>query len=89
MGPTVECSGTLPDGALFKDVIGFRQHLLADPDAIARNFAHHLLIYATGADLSYADRHELDKIVAASRPHQHGIRNLIHLVARSDLFQCK
>jgi len=31
----------------FKDITGFREHLLANPDQIAENFAHHLLIYAT------------------------------------------
>lgn len=89
MGPAVEASGTLLDGASFNDVTGFRQYLMADVDDIARNFAHHLILYATGADLTYADRHELEKIVAESKTHHHGIRSLIHLVARSTIFQSK
>jgi hypothetical protein len=63
--------------------------LLADVDDIARNFAHHLILYATGADLTYADRHELERIVAESKAHHYGIRGLIHLVARSSMFQSK
>jgi uncharacterized protein DUF1592/uncharacterized protein DUF1588/uncharacterized protein DUF1587/uncharacterized protein DUF1585/uncharacterized protein DUF1595/cytochrome c len=89
MGPGVETGATLADGTSFKDINGLRQHLLADPDQIAYNFSQHLLIYATGTELTYGDRHELQRIVNESAKRGHGIRNLIHVIARSDLFQYK
>jgi len=65
----VDTAGTLTDGTSFKDITGFREHLLANPDQIAENFAHHLLIYATGADLSYSDRADMaNSMLKISRP---------------------
>ena len=85
----VDSAGQLPDGRAFKDIIDLRKHLLADPDQIARNLTHHLLTYATGAELGYSDRRDVAQIVADSRKHNHGIRNLIHVIAQSELFQRK
>ena len=37
LGPAVDSSGALTDGREFKDITDLRQHLLKDPDQIARN----------------------------------------------------
>lgn len=89
LGPVVDSAGQLPDGRAFNDIIDLRKHLLADPDQIARNLAQQLLTYATGAELSYADRREISQLVAESKQRKHGVRSLIHIIAQSSLFQRK
>jgi len=88
-GPPVDASGSLADGRGFTDIDGLRTLLAADPDTLARGFVKQLLMYATGTDIHYADRREIDRIVAAARDRGYGIRTIIHLVADSDLFRGK
>ncbi len=88
-GLTVDASGALSDGRGFTDVDGLRSLLAADPDTLARGFVKQLLMYATGTDIHYADRREIDRIVAAALDRGYGIREIIHLVADSDLFRGK
>jgi hypothetical protein len=88
-GLPVDASGTLADGRTFADIDGLRRQLADDPDRLARAFVKQLLMYATGTDIHYADRREIEQIVAASRRQGHGIRRLFKLVADSDLFRSK
>ncbi|MEI6537345.1 MAG: DUF1592 domain-containing protein, partial [Verrucomicrobiaceae bacterium] len=89
LGPVVDSAGKLPDGRAFNDIIDLRKHLLADPDQIARNLTQQLLTYATGAELTYADRREITQLVAESKLRKHGVRSLIHIIAESAIFQRK
>jgi mono/diheme cytochrome c family protein len=86
LGPPVDASGTLADGSRFADFEAFRRLLLADPERLARAFTAQLVTYATGAEPSYADRPEIDAIVKGTVSEGHGIRSLVHAVARSRLF---
>ena len=61
--------------------------LAADPAMLARAFVGHMARYATGTDLSYADRRAVDEIVAAAAPTQYGVRSLIHAIAASPLLR--
>ena len=60
--------------------------LLADKDQLARNLTRKLLIYATGADIQFADREIVEQIVATLRGNQYGFRTLVHEVVRSRVF---
>jgi hypothetical protein len=82
----VECSGRLSDGREFKSLNDLRLEILKKPDQLARNFADHLLTYATGAIPSYSDHRLVDQLVAGTRSHDYGVRSLIHAVAQSPLF---
>ena len=53
----------MPDGRAFKDIDDFKKLLLADPRAIARNMVRQLVIYATGAPVSFADRAAVEKVL--------------------------
>jgi nucleoside-diphosphate-sugar epimerase len=77
------------DGRAFADIDGLRGLLLADPDALARSFVKQILMYATGTDIHYSDRLAIERIVAASREHGHGLRSLFHEIAASQLFRGK
>lgn len=88
-GPAVDAGDVLADGRKFADLAEFKRLLLADPDQTARTVAEKLLIYATGGGLEYADRDELERIVAASREAKYGLRSLVHEVVQSELFLSK
>jgi hypothetical protein len=63
------------------------QLLAADPAMLALAFVGHMARYATGTDLSYADRRAVDKILSATAPTQYGVRSLIHAIAASPLLR--
>jgi len=87
LGPGVDASGELPDGRPFKDVTELTGLLAQDPARLARAFVAHLSRYTTGAEVSYADRAEIQRIVESPKAKQHGIRSLIHALAESRLLQ--
>jgi hypothetical protein len=88
-GLDVEMGGETPDGRPFKDIDEYKQLLITDKDQLARNMAQKLLIYATGADIQFADREVVEKLVASSREKNYGFRSLIHDVVQSRIFLSK
>ena len=89
LGPPVDASGQTADGKSFQDIHEFRELLLRDPDQLARNLTERLIVYATGAGVSFADREEVERIIAASAKSNHGLRTLVHEVVQSSTFQSK
>ena len=77
---------TTPDGRPFKDITEYCRILLEDRDQIARNIATKLLIYATGADLQFADREVIEQIVRDIRANNHGLRSILHAVVQCRCF---
>jgi hypothetical protein len=86
LGPKVDDSGRLPNGKPFAGIEAFRDELAGRPHAIARALVSHMLRYATGADISYADRKAIEALVSSTKGDDYGVRSLIHAVATSDLF---
>ena len=82
----VDASGTFPDGESFGGFEAFREILASQPERLARAFVTQMVMYATGAEPMFADRVEIDRIVAATTDTGHGIRSLLHEIARSRLF---
>jgi hypothetical protein len=85
LGPTVDASGTLADGRPFAGVDELKQLIAADPRTLVRAFTAHMIRYATGADISYADRRTIDGILDATAPTQYGLRSILHAIAASPL----
>ena len=85
-GATVDASGTLADGRRFASFTEFRRLLAADPERLARALARQLVVYATGADVTVADRAALDALVAQAAARDYGVRSLVHEVVASPLF---
>lgn len=85
-GLDVEKGGQTHDGKSFKDIDDYKRFLLADRDQLARNVVEKLVIYATGADIQFADREAIDQIVAKTRGKNHGLRTLLHEVVQSPMF---
>lgn len=88
-GLPVDAADELGDGRRFDDVREFQQILLSEPDQIARNLIEKLVVYATGAPISFADRVEVEDIIERTRERGHGVRSLIHEVVQSEMFRSK
>ena len=86
LGPAVDASGELRDGRAFRNVSEFVALLAADDEKLARAFVSHQARYATGAEVSFADRAEIRRIVAQAKERGYGLRSLIHELAQSPLF---
>ena len=88
-GPHVDASYDMPDGRSFEDVKGFKELALENADKIARNLVRQVVTYATGAKVQFADRREIEAIIARISKDDYGFRSLIHEVTQSDIFQSK
>ncbi|MDF1659260.1 MAG: DUF1592 domain-containing protein [Verrucomicrobiales bacterium] len=88
-GPLVDASYETAKGLKFNDVSEFKGILLNDPRQIARGVAEKLIIYSTGAEVSFTDRVELETILDRAEAKNFGLRTLIHEVIQSPLFHQK
>ena len=86
IGKEVDASGVTPKGDPFDDILQFKKLLLEDEEVIARNVIEQLLVYATGAPVSFADRGEVAAILEKSRASEFGVRTIIHEIVQSPLF---
>ena len=85
----VDPSGQLPSGEPFKSLADFQSLVLRNPDALAANMVRQLLMYATGSEPHYSDRREISRILAKTKPSNHGLRSLIDAIVQSELFLTK
>jgi hypothetical protein len=85
LGPPVDASGSFTDGRPFAGVDDMKRLIAADPRSLARSFTAHMIRYATGADITYADRRTIEEILDEAAPTQFGFRSLIHAIAASPL----
>jgi mono/diheme cytochrome c family protein len=85
-GLDVEQGGVTPAGKPFKDITDYKKILLEDKDQLARSLTQKLIVYATGADIQFADREVVEQIVAKIRAKNYGFRSLIHEIVQSRVF---
>ena len=88
-GPPVDPSGALPDGRSFATFAEFRSLVAAEPERLARSLVGHLLVYGSGAELSYADRQAVEDIAKAAAREGHGVRSILLEVITSPVFTSK
>lgn len=88
-GLPVDASGEMADGTKFNDFAEFRSILLGHPDLVANSLASHLMVYATGEKIEFADRVQMQQIVEQCESNQYGARSLIHAIIQSDIFRSK
>lgn len=77
------------DAAQKKDIRELKKLLLDDEEQIARNLVRQLLVYATGAPIHFADRAEIERILADTKTKDFGVKSLVHEVVGSVVFQMK
>lgn len=89
LGPPVDASGEMPDGRKFTGIADFKKLLLTRQDQVLRSVAEKLIIYGTGAGISFADRRDVAAIAKAAEAKGGGLRTLIHEIVQSSIFQSK
>ncbi len=89
IGPEVDSTGITEDGRTFEGFQQFREYLAEDDQMLTRTLVSKLLTFATGRELGFSDRNEVDRIVALATKEKHGIRDLIHDVVQSKIFRYK
>ncbi len=89
IGAPVDASGELADGRTFENFLQFRDMIAEDDDTLARSLVTKFLTFSTGREMGFSDRPEIERIVAASRPGGHRVRDLILLVTESPIFLTK
>ena len=89
LGPEVDSSGKFLDGSRYQDFRSYRDYLARHDDRLARAFAGKLLTFATGRELGFSDRTELDRIVVDTAPNKHRVRDLFHHIIQSKIFLSK
>ena len=88
-GLPVDPSGALADGRAFSGIKEFREQILEDERQIARNLAERLIVFSTGAGISFADRSEVESILDHTQESGYGARDLVFEIIQSRLFQSK
>jgi len=89
-GKPIDTSTVLPDGTAIADLAELKQHLLqAEKDAFARAFIEHLMAYALGRDLSFADEEEVSQILEFVRSRNYSARAVIHGIVRGPSFSTR
>ncbi len=89
-GPAVDASGVTPAGEAFSGIEDYKRLMLKnDVEQVARHLASQFLVYATGAEIEFADRDAVERVVARTGDAGYPIRTMIHEVVRSDLFRSR
>jgi hypothetical protein len=85
----IDASAVMANGDKVKDIVEFKQMLKARKPLIVRNLTGKMLTYATGRKLEATDRGEVDRLVAQLAKRENRLRDLVHLVATSNIFRSK
>jgi len=86
LGPEVDSSGKFIDGTRYQDFRAYRDYLAKHDDRLARAIAGKLLTFATGRELGFSDRAELDRIGADTAQNNYRLRDLLHRIIQSEIF---
>jgi hypothetical protein len=89
LGPPVDAAGELANGEKFGNLADLKKLLLSRQDEVARAVVTKLLTFATGREMGFADRTEIERLVAQSRRQGHGMKDMILAVTASSIFTSK
>lgn len=85
-GQKIDAGGVLFGRYQFRDIIEFKDAILAEKDRFARAFAGHLLEFALGRELGVVDEPALDRIVRAVSQKDYRMQEFIRQIVLSDPF---
>ncbi len=89
LGQPVDAGDVLPDGRKFTDIGEFKKLLLAHPEPVVRRVTEKLVTYATGHPVGPGDRAAIERILAGAKESDFGLREIVHTIVASELFQRK
>lgn len=87
--PRIDASYVTADGQKFKDIDELKALLFAKERKLAHNVAEKLVVYGTGAPVSFADAFAIEQIVDQAAKDGYGFRSVLHAVVTSPLFRTK
>ena len=87
LGLPVDSSGEMEDGFHFENFQQYRMHLRSSEKQVARNLLSKLIAFATGAEVQFADRDEVERILQLTQDDGYPLRSLIHHVVASRMFR--
>ncbi len=76
-------------GQPFQGIEDFQSILAKNDRQLARNLASQLIVYATGAPVSFSTRDKLEAILDQAQRDKYGLRTIIHQIIQSDFFTRK
>lgn len=87
LGQPVDAAGVTEDGDEFTGIRDYKKYLLQSKEQVARNLVSLLITVATGGEIEFADRDEVERILEATENDDYPLRSLIHHVVASRMFQ--
>ncbi|MFK7742982.1 MAG: DUF1592 domain-containing protein [Planctomycetota bacterium] len=89
-GHAVDATSTMPDGTPVDGLEGIQSWLVdTQQDRLARSFVEHLLGYALGRELSFADEPQVDDMMQQLRIGGYRARAAVRAIVASPLFRSK
>ena len=85
-GPVVDASGVTEAGETFKGIREYKEILANQKSMVSKNLLTQLMVYATGAEVQFADRDKIAKMIQDNLEKSGGVRDLVHTMIQSDLF---
>ncbi|MEC7680527.1 MAG: DUF1588 domain-containing protein, partial [Planctomycetota bacterium] len=85
-GLKVDASGQLFGEVDFQDVTGFKEAVTSEKNRFVTGFVQHLLSYALGRELTWADRLAAEEIVQASGKSEYRMRDVIRNLVIHPIF---
>ena len=82
----VDSSSILPNGREVQNLSEYKAILLEREPQVVHCLTEKMLTYATGRLLEVGDRGEVNRIVSEMEKNGNRLRDLVHLIVRSDLF---
>lgn len=89
IGPPVDDSGILPDGTPFSGFHEYRDLIAEDRRTLAKAFVGKLLVFATGREMGFSDRPEINSIVDQAESSGYRLRDLLFFSISSEIFRQK
>ena len=89
LGQNVDASGVTSEGISFEGINQFKTILLREEQEtrrMLRNLTENLIVYATGAEIQFADRDRISELVEAVKKQGGGLRILVHQIIQSEQF---
>ena len=85
----IDTSATMANGKELADIVEFKQMLMERKPLVVRCLTEKMLTYATGRKVEAADRGEINQIAVALGENGDRLRDLVHLVVKSEIFLTK
>ena len=89
LGLPVDASGVFANGRKFSSFIEFREHLSKEKKILAKALTKKLLTFATGREMGFSDREEIERIVSTTAKNDYRVGDIFVEIVNSKIFLSK